>query len=199
MAAKKVDADVSLIVAHNSDEGLLFTDPRVSDEAGFKSLFQALMPNVAAAKIDELAAGVYPPDFSGAQPYADMTSRLKLALGEALFDCNAFATSVAYGNETRGYLFDVCPGMHAQDEGYTFFNGESADSLGLLIDAEVADAMQGWFVDFTIRGVEGGSEAAELPVFRADAQVALVDSSGAFDAVRDPAANERCRWWMNGF
>lgn len=46
MASKWMDAAVSLIVAHNTYEGLLFTGPRVSTEATFKSFFQSLKPSL---------------------------------------------------------------------------------------------------------------------------------------------------------
>ena len=199
LTGKRVDSAVRVIVAHNSDEGLLFTNPGVSDEAGFKAFFQELLPNVPAASIDTIANNIYPPDFSGAQPYTTMTERLKLAVGEGLFDCNALAISLAYSNNTRGYLFDICPGMHAQDVSYTFFNGESEDSLGLLIDSPTADMMQTWFADFTILGEESGSVAEQLPVFGPGASVAHIDGTTDANAIQDPAANSRCQFWLQGF
>jgi len=200
MTRKMVDRNVQLIVAHNSDEGLLFTDPRVSDEAGFKSFFQSLLPNVPAAKINTLASTVYPPVFTGAQPYTTMTERLKLAVGDALFSCNAVAINAAYGNNTRGYQFDICPGLHGQDVSYTFFNGEVADAtIPLLIDVPTATTMQNIFVDFTIRGTAQGSAANQLPVYGAGASVANFDGAASLAVIKDPSASSRCQFWIQGF
>ncbi|PKS11014.1 hypothetical protein jhhlp_002773 [Lomentospora prolificans] len=198
-AQRKVDEAVKVIVAHNANEGLLFTNPDVQDEAAFKQFFQNLMPNVPSQKINTIASDIYPPDFSGVQPYRTMTQRLSLAVGDALFTCNSFAISLAYSNMTRGYLFDICPGMHGQDVSYTFFNGERADSLGLLVDRPTAGKMQSWFVDFTIFGDASGSSATQLPVFGSGAQVAHINGGTTFPSVQDPAASARCRFWLNGF
>jgi carboxylesterase type B len=194
LAQGKVDKAVSVIVAHTSDEGLLFTNPGVQDDAGFKNFFQSFMPNVPATKINTLASQVYPPNFSGSQPYTTQTERLKLAIGEALIDCNAFGLHTAFGNATRGYLFDVCPGLHAQDVPYAFFNGETSDFLGLLINAGVAGTLQDWIVDFTLLGAESGSSVTQLPLYGSTGQVLQVPT---FSSVQDPARNQRCHFWLN--
>ena len=186
-----------MIVAHNSNEGLLFTDPRIPDDAGFKAYLAGFMPSLPAAKIDVLASQIYPPDFSGAQPYTNQVGRTKLAIGEGLIDCFAFGVNLAYKNQTRGYLFSAFPGMHAQDVASTFFNGETSDSLGIPVSASVAQAMQGWFVDFATLGDGSGSTATQLPVYTTQANVANVTGSN-FPIARDPAANSRCRFWLTG-
>lgn len=197
LVAGKVDKRVKVIVAHNLDEGLLFTDPRISDDAGFRAYLAALLPSVPAFKIDVLASQIYPPDFSGAQPYTNQIGRTKLAVAEGVLDCFAYGVSLAYGNQTRSYMFSVFPGMHAQDERYTFFNGETADFLGIPISASVAETMQRWFVDFATRGDAPGSAATQIPVYTAQANVANVTGSG-YLVVKDPAANVRCRYWLSG-
>ena len=78
LVQKKVDKQVEIIVSTTSDEGLLFTDPRVQNNTAFKALFAGLMPSISAAKINTLATTIYPEDFSGAQPYTDQSSRLRL-------------------------------------------------------------------------------------------------------------------------
>jgi hypothetical protein len=150
---------------------------------------------VPATKITALAAQVYPPDFSGTQPYRTQTERLKLAIGEALIDCNAFGLNFAYSNNTHGYLFNFCPGLHTQDVPYTFFNGEFSDTLGLVISRSAAEAMQKWVVDFTILGYGGSSATTQLPLYGPAANVLDVPS---FNTVKDAAANARCQFWLNG-
>ncbi len=197
LSAGVVDKQVKVIVAHNLDEGLLFTDPRVSDDAGFRAYLSGLMPSVTASRINVLATQIYPPDFSGAQPYRDQLGRTKLAIAEGLINCFAFGTSLAYTNQTRSYQFSLFPGMHAQDEAYTFFNGDSADSLGIPISSSVAQTMQRWFVDFAMLGDGAGSTATQIPVYTAQANVVSITGSG-YPVVRDPSANSRCRYWLTG-
>jgi hypothetical protein len=197
VAQKKVDSTVQVIVAHNSNEGLLFTDPRIQDQAGFKSYFAALMPSISSTKIDQLANTVYPPDYSGAQPYINPTQRVTLAIGEALINCLAFGLDTAYNNATRGYQFAAFPGVHAQDVPYTFWNGETTDSFGLPVNGTIAQKMQSWFTDFTILGTTGTSAALQLPTYGSQATVLNITGNG-FPTDRDPAANSRCNFWLTG-
>ena len=123
---------------------------------------------------------------------------MTLAIGEGLLDCYALGSHLAYGNRTRGYQFAVFPGIHAQDLSYTFFvEAQSTDSLGVPIAVEAAKTMQDWVVDFAMLGPDGpGSAAAQLPVFGEGASVVNVTGFG-FDVVKDPAANSRCRFWLD--
>jgi hypothetical protein len=155
------------------------------------------MPSLPAAKLAHLATVIYPEDYSGAQPYTTPTQRASLAVGEALIDCFAFGVGLGYGNRTGGYMFSVFPGMHAQDMDYTFWNGASANGLGVPVDEAQAVEMQRWFVDFVKGGL--GAVAGRVPVYGEGAQVVdVVDvEKGRFEVVRDPAANERCRYWLS--
>ena len=182
-------------MAHNLDEGLLFTDPRVNDQSGFKAYLAGFMPSVPAAKIGILAEQIYPPDFSGALPYTNQVGRTKLAIAEGLVNCFAFGTALAYANQTRSYQFSVFPGMHAQDIAYTFFNGESSDFLGVPILSSAAKVMQAWFADFAMRGDSAGSSVTQVPPYTAQANVLNITVSD-FATVRDPSANSRCQFWL---
>ena len=189
---------MQVISAHNLAEGPLFTDPRINDQAGFKSYLSGLMPSLGPAKVAQLAEQVYPPDFSGAQPYTSQTGRVALAVAEGLINCNAVGAHVAYANRSRGYQFSIFPGIHAQDQDYTFFNGAEVDSLGVPIATATAATMQKWFVDFAMLGTATGSTAADIPVYGSGASVLNVTGSGSgFAVVKDPSATSRCQFWLN--
>ncbi len=196
--SRRVDHSVSVIVSHNLDEGLIFTDPRITDETGFKAYLQGLMPSLPTSKVNTLASTIYPPDFSGTQPYTTQIGRTKLAIAEGLIDCFSFGTNLAYSNTSRGYMFSIFPGIHAQDTSYTFYSGEATDGLGIPIDSDAAVTMQRWFVDFAVKGFGSGSAAGQLPVYTAQANVVNITGGGGFPVVRDPAANARCRFWLEG-
>lgn len=197
----RVDQDVEVIVAHNSREGGLFSDVRVEDDEGFRKYFHNLLPGLSKEKMDILAAEVYPEDFSGANLYTDQTTRLMLAAGESAFDCHAFATSLAYRNRTRGYYFDMCPGIHAQDTSYSLFDGEEADMFGVEIDRPTAERMQDWIIDFAMLGDEPGSSVRQLPIYGERAMLLHVrddvEAPSEFQEVVDRAAGSRCQFWLN--
>ncbi|KAK3392850.1 carboxylesterase family protein-like protein, partial [Podospora didyma] len=200
LAAGQVDKQVKAIVAHNLDEGLLFTDPRITDEAGFKAYLAGLMPSLPAAKINVLASQIYPPDFSGTVlPYTDQIGRTKLAISEGLINCFSFGTNLAYANQSRSYQFSAFPGLHATDVSYTFYNaGDVVDGFGVPLSVPTAQLLQWWLTDFAALGYGAGSTASQIPVYTSLANVANVTEAGQHPTVKDPAANARCRYWLTG-
>ncbi|KAK1756998.1 Alpha/Beta hydrolase protein [Echria macrotheca] len=197
LSSRRVDSSVDVIVAYNLNEGLLFTDPRVTDNTGFKNYFAGLMPSIPASKINQLATTVYPEDFSGAQPYTTQIQRLVLAVAESLIHCNAFATDLGYNNQTRSYKFSVWPGVHSADTSYTFYNGQPVDNFGFPINATIAQHFQKWWVDYTTLGEGSGSSITEIPIYTSQAKILNITDTGNF-VVRDPAAGARCRFWIDG-
>lgn len=157
------DHSVDVIVAHNANEGLLFTDPRVQDNNALIAYLTGFMPSVNPAVIQTIATTLYPEDFSGAQGYTTPTERLALLNSEAIVGCNSNALQKAFGTvlsatdvldvgAASSYLFAVSPAIHAQDVGYTFFNGPFTDVFGNSVDEGVANQLQAIILDFAIRG-----------------------------------------------
>lgn len=153
------------------------------------------MPTLPAAKINTLATQIYPPDFSGAQPYTNQISRTKLAVAEAFLDCITFGVHLGYANQSRAYQLSIFPGMHAQDLDYTFYNGQTISGLGIPVVPSVAAVMQRWFVDFIVKGDGLGSKATQIPAYTGQANVVNIAGSG-YSVVRDAAANSRCMFWL---
>ncbi len=125
------------------------------------------------------------------------TERVTLAIGESLIQCNAFALHLAYQNQSRTYDFSVFPRIHAADVPYSFFNGEPTDGFGIPINTTIAQTMQSYFVDFAMVGTKPGSSATAFPVYTAQAKTLNISGVGDF-VVTDPAANKRCRFWVEG-
>lgn len=197
LARGKVDKTVEVIVGNTNWEGLLFTDPRVQDNTAFKALFQDLMPSLSASKISQLT-NVYPEDFSGAQPYTTQSQRLTLALGEGLVTCNTFATHLGYGNQTRAYLYDLFPAIHAADVGYSFYNPGAVDSFsGMPLDPTIGAFWQRWITDFAVSGSQTGSTANLLPKYTSAGKTLKVQYGGNVVG-DDPSRNARCRFWVDG-
>ncbi|KAH7007332.1 hypothetical protein EDB80DRAFT_880839 [Ilyonectria destructans] len=189
LLSRKIDTSVELIIAHNLDEGLMFTDPRVDDESGFSDFVGGLIPTLGDKIISFVSELLYPEDYSDSQPYTTPTERVSFAIGEMIVSCYAFGLNLAYGGSARGYQFSIFPGMHSQDLAFTFWNGATTDSWGLPLPSTVAQKMQGWF---TLYGSTGTSSVKSLPKYGFNAQVVNISLPSTFNTVSDPAANTRC-------
>lgn len=203
--------NVDVIIAHNANEGLLFTDPRVQDNDALIAYLSAFMPSVNPATIQNIATNLYPEDFSGAQGYTTPTERLALLNSEAIVGCNSNALQKAFGSvlqvadldnagSASGYLFSVNPAIHAQDLGYTFFNGPSSDVFGNVVDPNVASQLQSIIVDFVIQGRKDlalPAAAAAAPVPLDSSSLLALNVSGSA-IVEDPTNAARCQVWQFG-
>lgn len=207
LAQGKFARNVDVIVAHNANEGLIFTDQRIQNNTGLAANLQGLMPSASPAQIQNIIAQ-YPEDFSGAQPYRTQLERLELVASEGLVTCNANALSRAYAGTqgsmqglasggVNGYLFSVSPGIHALDTMYTFFNGPMTDIFGNTVDTGVATQLQSTILNFAITG----KKSAALPApagGAANATSLLSLSPNGTAVVQDPANNQRCQVWQAG-
>ncbi|KAJ4422560.1 hypothetical protein N0V82_002788 [Gnomoniopsis sp. IMI 355080] len=200
--------NVDVIVAHNLNEGLIFTDQRIQNNTGLAGYLSGLMPSASPETIQNII-NLYPEDFSGAQPYTTQLERLELVASESLVTCNANALEKAFGatpggvqslasGGVNGYLFAVSPGIHALDTSYTFFNGQNTpDIFGNVVNVGVSDQMQNTFLKFAITG----QKAAALPALGAptgsvDAFSLLSLDVNQTHVVQDPSNNPRCQVWQ---
>lgn len=181
---------------------MIFTDPRITNDTGFAAYLAGFLPSVPATKITQFVTDIYPADFSGTTlPYTTQTQRVTLAIGEGLIDCFAFGTGLAYGNTTHDYQFSLFPGIHAQDTSYTFWNGETTDTLGIPVDLTVAQTMQAWITDFasgTLFTSSNTPATTVLPALYGTGANTVDITSAGFATIRDPAANSRCQFWLTG-
>lgn len=149
------DTSVRIMVGQNSNEGLPFTAPITSD-AQYLDFIRTNFPTASEDAISHIANDLYLPVFEGSMGYRDQLGRAALTMGEGTFVCSAFALNRAYGNHSS-YLFDVFPGLHAQDVEHTFYNPDVAyPGLALLTmwgdNQTVAYVMQDYFTSFAEQG-----------------------------------------------
>lgn len=208
LAQNRFAQNVDTIVAHNSNEGLIFTDSRINDTAGLAAYITGLMPSAAPATI-QTALSLYPDDFTGAFGYRSQLERTELVASEALVTCNANALLKAYSSTpaslvrtatgaANGYLFSVSPGIHALDTSYTFFNGPFTDIFGDVIDPTLAGRMQSAFVTFATTGQKNLALATApgAPVAALTSTSLLSLDVNQTTIVQDPANNARCLFWQ---
>lgn len=77
------DRSINIMVAHNDDEGLRFTDPALNSSSLSELLlvtFLGIQPSV----VDYIENVLYPPIFDGSQGYTDGISRAALVIGDSL-------------------------------------------------------------------------------------------------------------------
>ncbi|KAF2136678.1 uncharacterized protein K452DRAFT_237078 [Aplosporella prunicola CBS 121167] len=193
------DQNVTLLVGHNENEGLLFAPP-LTDSDGYLTFVKDLVPSAKSTIIDYIVNTLYPAVFDGSYGYRDEIQRAALTLAEAGFTCNAAALDWAFDNQTYAYLFAIPPAIHGQDVPYTYYTpgGPAAASfVPLDTNVTVAHALQDFIMTFAETGTPS-SLVPGVPVFRmfgAGANVERLGVSGIKEAV-DPAANERCKWWL---
>ncbi|KAM5353345.1 hypothetical protein ACJZ2D_016752 [Fusarium nematophilum] len=200
LAQGHFDASVRIMVGQNSNEGLLFTAP-VTDDAQYLDFVRSNFPAARDDAIDHITNVLYPPVFDGSMGYRDQVGRAALTMGEGTFVCNAHALNGAYGNHAS-YLFDVFPGLHAQDVEYTFYNPDVVyPGLPVLTmwgdNQTIAYVMQDYFTSFAMQGIPESQEDGLLAVsmYGEDATLTVLSTDGIVTR-RDPATNERCGWWQ---
>ncbi|KAF6235654.1 hypothetical protein HO173_006337 [Letharia columbiana] len=189
------DHSLTLMLGHNADEGLLFTNPAIGNDTTFNtyllSAFLTINPSVA----DYIENVLYPPTMPGTlgtTGYSDETGRVDLIISESTFTCNTFYLDKAFGNQTYAYQFSVPPALHGQDVAYTFFNGPSSS----VVSVPIAVALQEYITSFAING--GQPSGPSLPMFPIYSNASdIIDlNATSITEIMDPIANSRCDWWQ---
>lgn len=196
----RFDTSLRVMVGQNSNEGLLFTSP-VTNDAEYLEFIRNNFPTADEDAISYIANDLYPPVFDGSMGYEDQVGRAALTMGEGTFVCNAFALNRAYGNHSS-YLFNVFPGLHAQDVEHIFYNpGVAYPGLPLLTmwgdNETVAYVLQDYSTSFAAHGTPESQEdgLAALSRYGENATLTVLGNEG-ISVVADPAANGRCAWWQ---
>lgn len=112
------DHDLTLMLGHNADEGLLFTNPAIQNDTSFNEYILQSFPTINPSVASYIENVLYPPNMPGVlgtTGYSDETGRVVLVLTESTFTCNTFYLDKAFNNQTYAYQFSVPPGLHGED------------------------------------------------------------------------------------
>jgi carboxylesterase type B len=186
------DKNVKVMVGHNSNEGVYFTDPRVTDDAALATFVRQSFPGVQDSVVDYVVTSLYPAVYDGSQPYRNGLDRTIFMISELIFTCNSVYLAKAFGTNTYNYQFSVPPGLHGLDVAYTFYNGVSADPF---FNATVAIALQEYLTSFTQNGVPSGEGFPDFPLYGPSSEELNLNISG-INAQTDPTDNPRCAYWQ---
>lgn len=188
--------DVSVMVGHNGFESASFTPPYLNTEADFATWLNQVFPGITNATTNYILNTVYPPSYTGNQPYTSPLGRAFLMVQEFVFICNTFYLDKAFNNNTYAYEFQVPPAFHGMDIAYTFYNGQGTNITAGLI-APVALELQGYLTNFAMHGDPNGQGLPSFPKYGPNAMINGIGWNETTQQ-RDDAANPRCAWWQKG-
>ena len=84
------DHDLTLMLGHNADEGLDFTNPGVTNDTSFDAYVKSTFPTISPSVADYIENVLYPPQMPGTlgtTGYSDETGRIVLVITESVFTC----------------------------------------------------------------------------------------------------------------
>jgi acetylcholinesterase len=190
------DENLAVMVGHNSNEGLFFTNPALQTDTDYNDFISQLLPGALPAAVSYIEEILYPPIYNGSYPCTTPFQRAVFTLSEAAFTCNSNYLGRAFSNKMYAYQFSAGFGLHAQDVAYTFFNGPNtsvvSDTLPntSLVDDTLAIALQEYLTSFAINGVPSAPGLPSFPHYGSDAELKNLNMTSIFEII-DPSANAR--------
>lgn len=188
----------SIVVAHNLNKELLFTNPAVQSSNAFDNYIHSTLPQIITPVFNELI-DLYPPLVGSVTTlgYNDSIGRLATVLGDLIVNCNANALYKSFPNTSYALLFAEGAGLHSIDIKYIFYNGGPAkDSFGLPVNDTVAHTIQDWLLRFVATGSPNAAGSPALPLYQPRRTMAWVWDKGLGTNVTDPARQDRCDFWQ---
>ena len=79
------DKSVKVMVAHNANEGLYFTNPSIRNESAFIDTLQQAFPSISPSSTEYVIKVLYPPVFDGSYGYTDQFTREVLLISDVAF------------------------------------------------------------------------------------------------------------------
>ncbi|KAK0101390.1 hypothetical protein ONS95_006565 [Cadophora gregata] len=191
--------NVSVLVSHTSDEGLLFTPPFVQTQDDYKAAISQLFYSANVTSVNTITTELYPPVFSGRYGYKTSIQRNALSISNFLVTCNVkYLASKLSG---YAYVFWVPPGLHGQDNAYTFFNGDTSSlNAGVRVNATVAATLQRYLTSFAMTGKPTAQGFQSMVPYGKAFTVSSISSKGLFQPalgmlLPDPGAAKQCSFW----
>ena len=196
-----------LLMGTNFNEGVLFDSPFLKNDSDYRGNVRLFFPKATDEVVDYVATVLYPDDLSGKYNYTTQPLRAAITTAEGCFLCNTRYLANALPNivstQIYKYLFAVPPAIHADDLGYSFYNGNGSLTWeGFPVKEKTALTLQDYIASFTITGSPNDGSASGLhPVFPAygdDALVLILNETNLGEIIIDAQANSRCDWWQKG-
>ncbi|KAI1459774.1 alpha/beta-hydrolase [Annulohypoxylon moriforme] len=181
---------ISIMVSHNTLEGLIFTKPSIKTTENYVDMLREAMPTISNETLSFISNTLYPPIFSGTYGYTDQFQRALVTIQDSTIICNTRYLASAMSDRAYGIQFAVPPGIHGEETAYIFQNGLTS---GVVLD--VADSLQQYIVSFVMNSKPTDVNGLSIPPYGTEAQLTSMDVSSTA-VIRDDTANARCSWWQ---
>ena len=188
--------NIDLLIGHNAEEGLLFTNPFIQTEEDMLANLDISLPSSRAwpRVQDNILTNLYPPVYDGSQNYTSVVARAAALVGESTFTCNNIYLERAFAGRTYAYVYAIDPALHGADASSTFFNGETAN-IDTRAEIDVAVALQEYITSFADDGNPNEAGVPFFPLSGPNATVQTLSLAG-ISQMMDEAATDRCRFWQ---
>ncbi|RAH68789.1 alpha/beta-hydrolase [Aspergillus aculeatinus CBS 121060] len=187
---RRLDTNVTPMLAYNGNDGIIFSDFSLrnnSDYQGYITGLLHLQPNDTAY----VSSQMYPPIFDGSHRYTDEIGRAGATFQEAIIQCNDISLALALSNATFNYVFDVFPGLHAQDISATF--DANLDPAPGVFDPLIT--LQQLVTSFTLTGTPTTDLAGNMPMYGRRNTLLILNATSIGTRSEDPRVVERCEEW----
>ena len=186
--------NVTMVAANNQNEARFLGNQSIRSNADFYNWVYINFPSASTSIQNQIINTIYPPDYSGKQPYKTPQERSDLAVKEYLISCNMVSIANAYQNQSHNYIFGIPPAIHAQDLAYTYTpNAATPDFY-----PQIATDLQTYLANFALTGNPNPSsntrELPNWPVYGPDAKAINFTVAGVQETKSD-SANSRCDFW----
>jgi carboxylesterase type B len=185
---------IPVLTAHNTFEANRYTDPAATNSSAFETYMKLYFPEISRVQLLELSA-LYPAIYTGLYPYSTPFERLRLALSELTFTCNAYFMATALGpallRKSFSYLFSVGTGYHTIDVPYTYYTSDTS----AVANTTLAKMLQGYLTSFAQNGDPNKAGLPAFPVYgltSTQRNLNLTDTG----VIKDPSATLRCAFWQ---
>ncbi|KAI0886712.1 alpha/beta-hydrolase [Annulohypoxylon maeteangense] len=182
--------NISIMVSHNTLEGLIFTKPSIKTTEDYLDMLREAMPTISNETLGFISNTLYPAVFNGTYGYTDQFQRALVTIQDSTIVCNTRYLAGAMSDRAYGIQFAVPPGIHGEETAYIFQNGATSG-----VAQNVADNLQQYIVSFVMNSVPTDVNGLRMPLYGNAAQLTSMDASGS-TVVKDDTANSRCSWWQ---
>ncbi|KAI1394298.1 alpha/beta-hydrolase [Hypoxylon trugodes] len=184
--------NISIMVSHNTLEGLTFTKPMIKTTEDYLDMLRQAMPTISNSALSFINNTLYPAVFNGTYGYTNQFQRALATIQDSTIICNTRYLASAMSGRAYGVKFAVPPGIHGEETSYVFQNGKTSD-----VNQDVADRLQQYIASFVMNSVPSDVNGLYIPLYGSRSQLISMAASGS-TIVKDDTANARCAWWQRG-
>lgn len=186
MEKGKLDKGVSVMLAYNGNDGVIFSDFSLTNDTEYRNYVSALM-NLTPNQTDYLATSIYPPVSESSIRYVDEISRAAVTFQEGFIQCNDIFLAEAMGNRSFNYVYDVFPSLHAMDLQATF--GVSSSPQSNEFDSSIA--LQQLITSFVLTGKPTSSHG-NMSTYGPNAMLSVINATAIYNEQESQDAVARC-------